>query len=107
MFPPYLSLQKYRKLEFFICYLAKVAQNYSVITVTGFFRYLVIKKLRRKPFFRYYSEFRYLGFRYSSRYLYLFQESDTQISDARGLQPTCGFCCQGQRLHWGSFGGTD
>ena len=63
-------LQKYRKLEFFICYLAKVAQNYSVITVTGFFRYLVIKKLRRKPFFRYYSEFRYLGFRYSSRYLY-------------------------------------
>ena len=40
-------------------------------------------------------------------WLYLFQESDTQISDARGLQPTCGFCCQGKRLHWGSFGGTD
>ena len=34
------------------------------------FRYSVNKKPRRRPFFRYYSEFRYLGFRYSSRYLY-------------------------------------
>ena len=74
-FPHIFPLQKYQKLEFFLVFLAKVAQNYSVITVTGFFRYLVIKKLRRKPFFRYYSEFwyyrefRYLGFRYSSRYL--------------------------------------
>ena len=42
----------------------------SGIPVIGFFRYLVNKKLRRRPFFRYYSEFRYLGFRYSSRYLY-------------------------------------
>ena len=36
------------------------------------FRYLVNKKLRRSPFFRYCSEFRYLGFRYSSRHLYYF-----------------------------------
>ena len=34
------------------------------------FRYSVNKKPRRRPFFRYCSEFRYLGFRYSSRYLY-------------------------------------
>ena len=60
-----------KKTGVFACFLAKVAQNFSVITVTGLFPYLVNKKLRRRPFFRYYSEFRYLGFRYSSRYLYL------------------------------------
>ena len=42
----------------------------SVILVGGFFRNLVNKKLCRKPFFRYSSEFQYLGFRYSSRHLY-------------------------------------
>ena len=49
----------------------KVVQNNSVIPVTRFFRYLLNKKLRRSPFLRYSSEFRYLGFRYSSRYLYI------------------------------------
>ena len=51
-------------------WIVKVTQNDSVISVTRFFRYLVNKKLRRRPFFWYSSEFRYLGFRYSSRYLY-------------------------------------
>ena len=54
-----------------IILIVKVRQNNSVIAVTRFFRYSVNKILRRRPFFRYSSCFRYLGFRYSSRYLYL------------------------------------
>ena len=35
---------------FLLDFIAKVAQSYSVITVTGFFCYLVNKMLRRRPF---------------------------------------------------------
>ena len=67
------------------------------------FRYSINKKLRRRPFFRYYSEFRYLGFRYSSRYLYypLYTIFIIKTSQFVG-SPTCGVCacCGG---HSGPF----
>ena len=61
--------------------LVKTAEINSVIAVTGFFRYLLNKKLRRSPFFRCFSEFRYLGFRYSSRYLYFFLKGKLPQND--------------------------
>ena len=54
-------------------FIFKSCPKNSVISVSRFFRYLVNKNLRRRPFFRNSSEFRYLGFRYSGRYLYLSQ----------------------------------
>ena len=60
----------FKTQEFCRVKLVKTAEINSVIAVTGFFRYLLNKKHRRSPFFRCSSEFRYLGFRYSSRYLY-------------------------------------
>ena len=36
--------------DFCLSLLVKVAKNDSVIPVSGFFRYLVNKKLRRRPF---------------------------------------------------------
>ena len=41
-----------------------VHNSVFAITVTRFFRYLVNKNLRRRPFSRYSGEFWYLGFRY-------------------------------------------
>ena len=72
----------------------KVPQNDSVIPVTRFFRYSVNKNLRRRPFFRYSSEFRYLGFRYSSRYLYFCdgRAEHVRIAGEAGALMTCLTC---------------
>ena len=45
------------------------------------------------PFFRYYSEFRYLGFRYSSRYLYnglLLFQVDAKVQSVRFMKNRSG-----------------
>ena len=48
-------------------------------------RYLVNKRPRRRPFFRYYSEFRYSGFRYSSRHLYNPSQFKTYLSETESF----------------------
>ena len=65
-----IEIFAWKTKQFFCDFHGKLSGKNSVILVSGFFRYLVNKKLCRRPFSRYYSKFRYLGFRYSSWYLY-------------------------------------
>ena len=66
-----ISLQKIKqKAQFSLFFFTEPLILCSKTFRYSSFRYSVNKKPRRRPFFRYYSEFRYLGFRYSSRYLY-------------------------------------